>query len=426
MDAIRTAGHAFLTLLLTVSICVGQPLITDEPVTQATAPSATVTFQVGASGIEPLTYQWQRDPGHGFLDVTEGTNATLVVVNVRPWDACDYRVVVTDVTGATTSAGARLYVMPPSQVTTKEVLDNFDDNEVSLRWQTDDVPVELNESNQQFNVRGDWPDKSTIQFNDTAAWSYLGGNWNVPNGETLELRADLVGMSEHATTANVFLWDASLGQGYGVIKGRDFIQLSKSSFYANGLHSVLFYEKLVTQNTNVVMGLAMTRVDPNVIVTARILDKANDNAVLYQRSVVDTPNVDRTLTETEMEAVSGMWLQLGSEEGAPSTSVSALMLGVYQYGDGTKPAADVTFDNFELWRSVWRPEMAIQLPSILSQKVNLTLSAAPNSSWNIERALDLAGPWTNLGGLVTGPHGSAQFQDASSPSPAGFYRARLQ
>jgi hypothetical protein len=149
--------------------------------------------------------------------------------------------------------------------------------------------VELTESNQQLNVRGYWPDRSTLQFNDTAAWSYLGGNWNVPNGETLDLRADLVGMSEHATTANVFLWDGSLGQGYGLIKGRDFIQLSKPSAYANGLHSVVFYERVVTKRTNVVMAVAMTRVNPNVIVTARILDKAHDAEVLYERSVVDTP-----------------------------------------------------------------------------------------------------------------------------------------
>jgi hypothetical protein len=127
-----------------------------------------------------------------------------------------------------------------------------------------------------------------------------------------------------------------------------------------------------------------------------------------------------------MEAVSGMGLQLGSEEGAPSTTVSQAILGVYQYGDGTRPAADVTFDNFELWRSVWRPEIAIQLPPTVSRKVNLTMSAAPNSSWAIEGAVDFTGPWANQGVLLVGPHGSAQFQDTDLPSPARFYRARLE
>jgi hypothetical protein len=131
MNAIHTSCSTLFVFLVTVGICVGQPFITGEPATQANVPGATVTFQVGASGIEPLAYQWQKDPGNGFSDLTERTNAALVVANVRPWDACDYRVVVTDVTGATTSAGARLYVMRPSQVMTRVVLDNFDDNEVS-------------------------------------------------------------------------------------------------------------------------------------------------------------------------------------------------------------------------------------------------------------------------------------------------------
>src|SRR4030095_148280 len=118
-----------------------------------------------------------------------------------------------------------------------------------------------------------------------------------------------------------------------------------------------------------------------------------------------------------------------SEGGASFTSVSEVLLTVFQYNDGTKPAAEVTFDNLERWASilpVWRPEIAIQLLSTIPPKVNLTLSAAPNSSWAIERALDLTGPWMNLGAFVIGTNGTAQFQDAHSPNPAGFYRARQE
>ena len=75
---------------------------------------------------------------------------------------------------------------------------------------------------------------------------------------------------------------------------------------------------------------------------------------------------------------------------------------------------------------VWRTEIAIQLLSTIPPKVNLTLSGAPNSSWAIERALELTGPWTNLSALLIGTNGSAQFQDTNTPYPAGFYRARQQ
>ena len=90
-------------------------------------------------------------------------------------------------------------------------------------------------------------------------------------------------------------------------------------------------------------------------------------------------------------------------------------------------ASDGLFSSdFATVKYVWRPEIAIQLLSTIPPKVNLTLSGAPNSSWAIERALEPTGPWTNLSALLIGTNGSAQFQDTNLPSPAGFYRARLQ
>src|SRR5688572_21842734 len=200
MKSIHTAGPTLLMFLATVSSSFGQPLITGEPATQATAPGATVTFQIGATGTAPLAYQWQKNPGNGFSDLADRTNAALVLANVQPWDACDYRVVVTDITGASTSVAARLYVMRTALVTTKVVLDNFDDNRLT-GWGTGPGPVELNETDQQFKVRGDWPGVGTMIGNDTAVWGYLSRNRSVINGQTLEGRVDLVGMNEHATTA---------------------------------------------------------------------------------------------------------------------------------------------------------------------------------------------------------------------------------
>src|SRR5262249_43869127 len=157
--------------------------------------------------------------------------------------------------------------------------------------------------------------------------------------------------------------------------------------------------------------------------------KKNNDGVLHDRSVVDPPRVDRPPTEAEMEAAWGMHRDGGTDVGPPITSGSEVFLSLFQYTDGTKPAAEVTYDNLERWTSifpVWRPEVAMQLLSIIPPKVNLTLSGAPNSSWAIERALEPAGPWTNLSALLIGTNGSAQFQDTNSPHPAGFYRARLQ
>jgi hypothetical protein len=90
-------------------------------------------------------------------------------------------------------------------------------------------------------------------------------------------------------------------------------------------------------------------------------------------------------------------------------------------------ASDGLFSSdFATVKYVWQTEIAIQLLSTIPPKVNLTLSGAPNSSWAIERALELTGPWTNLSALLIGPNGSAQFLDTNSPNSAGFYRAIQQ
>jgi hypothetical protein len=432
MKAIHTAGHTLLVFLATVSLCFGQPLITNQPAPQAAAPGTTVTFQVGASSIEPLAYQWQKNPGNGFSDLADRTNAALVLVNVQPWDASDYRVVVANSAGARTSAVARLYVVRTPLVTTNVVIDNFDDNRTT-GWTTNGHKGQatLTETNQQFKVWGYWPGVDTMGMDlaDTEAYGSLGRNWSVLNGQTVEWRVDLVDLNEHATMAGLALWSGASSAAYVLFKGHDFIHLCKPSLSVAQRHGHFFHERALIKDTNVVMALAVTRVSPNVIITTRVLDKANDNAVLYERSVVDTPSVDRTLTEMELESASGMHLHTGSDVGAPITSGSDVFLTVFQYNDGTRPPAEAIYDNLERWTStfpVWRPEIALQLLSTTPPKVNLTLSAAPNSSWAIERALEPAGPWTNLSALLIGTNGSAQFQDTNSPNPAGFYRARLQ
>src|SRR5690242_10396385 len=106
MKAIYSARLTVLTFVITMSISFGQPVITNQPAPQATAPGATATFQVGASSTEPISYQWQKNPGHGFSDLADRTNAVLLLANVQPWDASDYRVVVANSAGVRTSAVA--------------------------------------------------------------------------------------------------------------------------------------------------------------------------------------------------------------------------------------------------------------------------------------------------------------------------------
>jgi hypothetical protein len=95
----------------------GQPVITLQPQNQTNAVGTTATFWVEATGAEPLAYQWQKFVAANWSDLATRTNATLVLTNVQPSDAADYRVAVTNLDGATNSDVAHLYVLTPPRIT---------------------------------------------------------------------------------------------------------------------------------------------------------------------------------------------------------------------------------------------------------------------------------------------------------------------
>jgi beta-propeller repeat-containing protein len=72
---------------------------------------------------------------------------------------------------------------------------------------------------------------------------------------------------------------------------------------------------------------------------------------------------------------------------------------------------------------ILQPHLAIEPFTAGSSSVNLKLSGAPGSSWSIERAPMIAGPWTNLGSSLIGANGLGLLQDTSPPAKGAFYRA---
>src|SRR5438094_4912534 len=101
------AKYLTLALLLAaVSIGFCQPVITNQPSSLTNIAATTATFSVGAAGTEPLHYQWQFYAS----DLTDKTNASLVLTNVQTGNGGNYSVVVTNVDGAVTSVVATLTV----------------------------------------------------------------------------------------------------------------------------------------------------------------------------------------------------------------------------------------------------------------------------------------------------------------------------
>ena len=101
-------------------LTVKDPVVVTQPVSVASNPGTTATFQVAAVGTPDLTYQWQKN-GAAIFDVGNysGTATdTLEVFDVSAADTGNYRVVVTGGYGNTeTSADATLTVRKPVEIT---------------------------------------------------------------------------------------------------------------------------------------------------------------------------------------------------------------------------------------------------------------------------------------------------------------------
>ncbi len=246
----------------------------------------------------------------------------------------------------------------------------------------------------QLVVTGHWPGVTTRNVMDTYTF---GGKytWTVADGQTLEARVDLVDLGTSATASRLVVANDSISGFYSAFKGHDFVAVSKwSASLPWGPVIMFFYEKAEVPNANVVLSLALTKSKANVIVTTRILDKANPDVVLYERSFVDTPNPDPALTSAELQSLSGMSLTLSPDiTEAPITGGGAC-IGVWQYNDdGQQPAAVATFDNFEVRK--------FEVPAVgIAQAVQLSWPAPAGVNWTVEGAPTVQGPWVPVEELV--------------------------
>ena len=214
----------------------------------------------------------------------------------------------------------------PAPVTTTAVIDSFDDSSPpSWGRGAGAGTIDLIQANGQLTIRGDWPGIPTVDQGQTTAWASPDRAWAVNQGQSLEARVDLVSLSGAAPGAALAIYN-SPGFGYWMVKGRDYVGVGKE----NGpVFTFLSADRLATRNLSEVLALALTPAGPNVILTARVLDKDSGGAVLYERGIVDTPASDPSLDSAQIAAMTGMTFPnpVPDPSGAPWTSGNSPWIG---------------------------------------------------------------------------------------------------
>jgi phosphodiesterase/alkaline phosphatase D-like protein len=87
-----------------------RPGITGQPQSVSSLLGSTAIFNVTATACGTISYQWR----FGTSILAGATSSTLTITNVQTTNAGDYRVVLTNAAGSTTSAVAVLTVLPPT------------------------------------------------------------------------------------------------------------------------------------------------------------------------------------------------------------------------------------------------------------------------------------------------------------------------
>ena len=108
-DVVATNTHTTATSnAATLTVTDAAPIVTQPPLSTTLAVGGNTTLAVAAVGSAPLSYQWRRDG----IPLAGATSATFPVANAQTYHTGDYTVVVTNALGSTTSAAARLNVVP--------------------------------------------------------------------------------------------------------------------------------------------------------------------------------------------------------------------------------------------------------------------------------------------------------------------------
>jgi len=143
-----------------------------------------------------------------------------------------------------------------------------------------------------------------------------------------------------------------------------------------------FVDAISVKHHDVTLSMELTGVGSSVRITCRVLDLDAGGAVLFERTVLDTPEIDPTVP-----APPGMGT--GTPDSGPPfglTGSSGTFLYMAQVTDGSQPEVEVIYDNF-----TWEYRSAAELN--IERAVRLSWPAF-STPFIVEGAPSTSGPWT--------------------------------
>ena len=125
-----------------------RPLIWDQPADTAVCDGTNAFFKVVATGLDPLSYQWQENRGTGWNNIYDAgiysgtqTDSLQISIATLVMTSYQYRVIITDSNGnPNTSEAAFLTVNPLPVATATPERDTICNNETTYIVLTSDVP----------------------------------------------------------------------------------------------------------------------------------------------------------------------------------------------------------------------------------------------------------------------------------------------
>lgn len=347
-----------------------------------------ISLNVAVQGAPPLTYQWWHD---GNL-VTNGTNSTLNFTALVPADAGLYSLTVTNAGGEIVSAPALITVntnvsqlaLPAGGLLAYYPFNNSANDLSGNGHHAQNVGTKI--TRDRFGVLG-----GAYAFTRSSPVSYMTvvdldpDNFSTGFSFGCWFRPDSVG------EIGLIYWDPSGSWGLTyVAHDGDGCRLRCGSGSPSTDHSV--YGLLITQGRwNHVMVTHGT---------------AFDRLYLNGKMAGEWPTLPLQNNATPMYIGNGY---LGS------------MDDVTIYGRELS-AAEVS--GFYTNVISGTPLITVGTPSVSPAGVQLSFSGSAGSSWSVERAVDLRGPWTNISQVLIETNGVGLFKDTNPPTGTGYYRAR--